>query len=84
VFKGILRDHVGVAPSLLNSSIFPGTNNTNNAPPLRNLIKTSVASPMAEAGKPARTREETPIARYRRGQKVSQQRYMATAGGTAG
>jgi uncharacterized protein (DUF1501 family) len=78
VFKGILRDHVGVATSLLNTSIFPGS--ATEAPPMRNLIKTSEASPLADGGKRARTREETPIARYRRGQKVSRPRHIAGAG----
>lgn len=38
VFKGILRDHIGVPINLLNSSIFPGSLNVK---PFANLVKSS-------------------------------------------
>jgi uncharacterized protein (DUF1501 family) len=67
VFKGILRDHIGVATSLLDTSIFPSSGST--APAMSDLIKASPAKSMA--GSIASLRTEPPIARYRKGLKVT-------------
>lgn len=73
IFKGVLRDHVGVPATLLDTTIFPQSKIT--APPMANLIQTSAPSaavPMAESGfSPAPLRSEPPIARYRRGLRAS-------------
>jgi uncharacterized protein (DUF1501 family) len=64
VFKGVLRDHIGVADSLLSTSIFP---DSAAIAPFANLIKSSVpASAGATASSRAPLRAESPIARYRR------------------
>jgi len=63
VFKGILRDHLGVAKNLLNGPIFPGSAAIS---PFRNLIKSSAPAMAAAAGSPAPLRMEPGIARYRR------------------
>jgi uncharacterized protein (DUF1501 family) len=75
VFKGVLRDHIGVPNNLLNTSIFP---ESASAAPLRNLVKTSSASQpvAASASAPVAVRAETPIARYRRGRRVAQARAL--------
>jgi uncharacterized protein (DUF1501 family) len=70
VFKGVLRDHIGVAGSLLNNTIFP---DSRNVAPFRNLINTSTSTEAyaaAETGAPLRA--ESPIARYRRRHRVTQ------------
>lgn len=66
VFKGILRDHIGVGTNLLNTSIFPSS--AKDAPPLGRLIKQQASPAMvAEVASsnivPARA--VPPIARYR-------------------
>jgi uncharacterized protein (DUF1501 family) len=71
VFKGVLRDHVGVANSLLNTTIFPESARTL---PLKNLIKTSSAAAASGVGGYADMRIEPAIARYRRRQRVAQGR----------
>jgi uncharacterized protein (DUF1501 family) len=71
IFKGVLRDHLGVPLTLLNSTIFP---QSQSAPPMPNLVKTSSASAAATADagfSPAPLSSEPPIARYRRGVRVS-------------
>lgn len=68
VFKGILRDHIGVTTNVLNASIFPGSV---AALPLGNLIKPSGA-PMADASAAARVKPESAIAKYRREQRTIQ------------
>jgi uncharacterized protein (DUF1501 family) len=86
VFKGILRDHINVPPALLDGPIFPdsGTAGAAPAPSMNNLVNgTEAASTTLPAATP-RTREEAPIARYRRGQKVSRARYMSGTLGAAG
>ena len=45
VFKGVLKDHIGVPATLLNSTIFP---ESTSAPPMANLVKTSSAAASAE------------------------------------
>jgi hypothetical protein len=82
VFKGILRDHIGVARSLLDGPIFPGS--AVEAPAMNSLVKRAEAASATVPAATPRTRQEAPIARYRRGQKVSQPRYMANAVGAAG
>ena len=74
IFKGVLRDHLGVPLTLLNSSIFP---QSQSAPPMPNLVKSGTTAAMAESlaeYSPAPLREEPPIARYRRGQRVTRER----------
>ncbi len=71
VFKGVLRDHLGVPSTLLNSTIFPASQ---SAPPMPNLVKSSAASAAAMSVTdfaPAPLRSEPAIARYRRGARVS-------------
>jgi uncharacterized protein (DUF1501 family) len=68
VFKGILRDHIGVQTNLLNTSIFPGSA---TAVPLGKLIKTS-AEMVAGAPAAVRVKPETAIAKYRREQPALQ------------
>jgi uncharacterized protein (DUF1501 family) len=71
IFKGILRDHIGVPTNLLNQQIFPSS--ATAAPIMGGLIKSSPA-PMTSAGpEVARVRQDTPIARYRRSLKGQQQ-----------
>jgi len=86
VFKGILRDHIGVAGNLLDGPIFPdsGPASAMPAPVMNNLVKSSTAAPATVPASTPRTREEAPIARYRRGQKVSRPRYMSGKVGAAG
>jgi uncharacterized protein (DUF1501 family) len=75
IFKGVLRDHLGVPTTLLNSTIFPGSQ---IAPPMPNLVASGAAAATAAetmAGySPAPLREEPPIARYRRGVRVTRER----------
>ena len=67
IFKGVLRDHLGVPSTLLNSTIFP------QREPRRRCRTSSKAVPVRRR-KPCRTenflpaplRSEPPIARYRR------------------
>ena len=69
VFKGVLRDHIGVPGSLLNGTIFP---ESASAPPSRNLVKTSSTSQPAASEAIVPMRSEPPIARYRRKQRIVQ------------
>jgi hypothetical protein len=69
VFKGVLRDHIGVPNTLLNSAIFP---ESASAAPFRNLVKTSSASEPVASEAVAPMRSEPPIARYRRRQRIAQ------------
>jgi hypothetical protein len=62
VFKGVLRDHIGVPTNLLNTSIFPGSGQLN---PLGNLVKTS-APPLSGRTSYAPIKSEAGIAAYRR------------------
>ena len=86
VFKGILRDHIGVARSLLDGPIFPdsGTGGAAPAPIMNNLVERTESASAALPAATPRAREEAPIARYRRGQKVSRARYMSGTPGAAG
>jgi uncharacterized protein (DUF1501 family) len=70
VFKGLLRDHLGVPANLISSTIFP---QSSAAPMLRNLVRSGAAATDLAAGAfaPAPLASEPPIARYRRGQRVS-------------
>jgi uncharacterized protein (DUF1501 family) len=71
VFKGILRDHIGVVSNTaLNDTIFPGS--ATDAPTMKKLIKSSAAdaAPIA-GGTRVPIRSEPAIARYRRGKKVT-------------
>jgi len=69
VFKGVLRDHLGVARNLLNGPIFP---DSAGATPFRNLIKSSApaGASSAVASAPVPLRAEPAIARYRREQRA--------------
>lgn len=75
VFKGILRDHIGVPATLLDSTVFP---ESAGAPPLGNMIKTT--APTMRGGSEdfslASLRSEPAIARYRRGVRVSAARAL--------
>lgn len=63
VFKGVLRDHLGVPTTLLNSTIFPGSA---AMLPLANLIQGGAgASPIAGEPLPAPTHRDSSIRAYR-------------------
>jgi uncharacterized protein (DUF1501 family) len=64
VFKGVLKDHIGVPSKLLNRTIFP---ESGDALPLKNLVKTSAAS-QGQSSVAVPLRVEPAIARYRRAQ----------------
>jgi uncharacterized protein (DUF1501 family) len=71
VYKGVLRDHLGVPATMLESTIFPSSKTA--APPLAHLIKTStanVAEMAAGTAGSAPLRHEPAIARYRRALKA--------------
>jgi uncharacterized protein (DUF1501 family) len=66
VFKGILRDHIGVGSNLLNTSIFPAS--AKDAPPLGRLIKQQASQAMVAeiaSSNMVPARAVPPIARYR-------------------
>jgi uncharacterized protein (DUF1501 family) len=63
VFKGVLRDHLGIAPSVLEAAVFPGSV---AAPPLGGLIKVPVpASNSVQAYSATAMARTHPIAAYR-------------------
>jgi uncharacterized protein (DUF1501 family) len=64
VFKGVLKDHLGVPGSILERSVFPSSL---KALPLKNLIKTSTvaAAPASAYQDYATLRAESPIAQFR-------------------
>jgi uncharacterized protein (DUF1501 family) len=66
VFKGILKDHLGVPRSLLNGAIFP---DSAGELPFKSLIKGGAGAAPAMASANAPLRVETGIARYRREQR---------------
>ena len=67
VFKGVLRDHLGVPTTLLNTTIFP---HSAAIAPIAGLIQAGASAPAvaeADAGATAAPlRVEPPIAKYRR------------------
>jgi len=64
VFKGVLKDHLGVPATLLNKTIFP---ESGNVAPLKNLVRGGGKSSSAIAALPlSATRAEPAIARYRK------------------
>lgn len=64
VFKGVLRDHLGVSPSILEATVFPSSLAT---PPLSGLVKSpQPASAARVASAPQPERRVAPIAAYRR------------------
>lgn len=66
VFKGILRDHIGVAPSLLESAVFP---DSRRAVPMAGLVDRSAPDIADSAGETLASiaaKAELPIAKYRR------------------
>jgi uncharacterized protein (DUF1501 family) len=66
VFKGILRDHLGVPTNMLNTTIFP---ESTGILPLSNLVTGSTSKPKISAATPASSASEmAPIAKYRRAQ----------------
>jgi uncharacterized protein (DUF1501 family) len=69
VFKGVLRDHLGVPTNLLNKGIFP---ESAKAAPLSGMIKSGGAAGMAVAAVQAPARKEAAIARYRREQRMAE------------
>lgn len=63
VFKGVLRDHLGIAPSVLEAAVFPGSV---AATPLGGLVKNPVPSSGSAAAYNATALARThPIAAYR-------------------
>jgi uncharacterized protein (DUF1501 family) len=78
VFKGVLRDHIGVSTTMLNNDIFP---ESTNVPTLGGLVDESASSnaPLSAALSPARVRAEAPIAKYRRQHGSMQQASLAAA-----
>ncbi|GEM_PF-2704288 len=69
VFKGILDDHIGVARRLLDTTIFP---ESARIPPMSGLVRADRRTMESQAAvKDVPSREESPIARYRRGEAVS-------------
>ena len=62
VFKGVLRDHLGVPKSLLNTTIFP---ESGTIAPLSNLVRTTTTA-TAGVTSLAPAKAESPIARFRR------------------
>jgi hypothetical protein len=80
VFKGVLRDHLGVPATLLNASIFPDSKDA--APALGGLVAHSAKAGAIASGVLAPLlRDEPAIARYRGGQRVSKARFAAIAPG---
>ncbi len=76
VFKGVLREHLDVPASLLDSQVFPGSA---GIAPLSGLVR-STAAPTASASlefasyNPAPLRPETALARYRRARRKAARR----------
>jgi uncharacterized protein (DUF1501 family) len=63
VFKGVLRDHLGVAPSVLESAVFPGSL---AARPLGGLVKSPARAEGSQRAFAATAMaRESPIAAYR-------------------
>jgi uncharacterized protein (DUF1501 family) len=64
IFKGVLRDHLGIAPSMLEATIFPGSL---AAKPLDGLVKRPVVQAASEriAFKMQSERRPSPISAYR-------------------
>lgn len=63
VFKGILRDHVGVPASVLEATVFPGST---SAPIIDNLVDSPVAATSARLASTSTTvAAPAPIAKYR-------------------
>jgi uncharacterized protein (DUF1501 family) len=81
LFKGILLEHLGVPPSILEAQVFPASS---RAAPLLGLVRTPSGAELVAAlagpagkGNPAPIRPETPLARFRRARRA------AAAGATA-
>lgn len=70
VFKGILRDHIGVPLNMLNRTIFP---ESAAVAPMKNLIRgaRAAADAAVESAPWVSPREEPAIARYRRGERAA-------------
>ena len=64
LFKGVLRDHVGVPQSVLDTTVFPGSV---AAPPTAGLITVPVVAPLSAARYPVppTLQDVAPIALYR-------------------
>jgi uncharacterized protein (DUF1501 family) len=69
VFKGVLRDHLGVPTNLLNTSIFPASV---AVAPMSNLVKAGTSQMIRSAAPAASIKADAPIARYRREQQGMQ------------
>ena len=66
IFKGVLRDHLGVPATILSNTVFPSSA---NAPPMGNLIKaSSLSSRISSSPGVAPVKAESAIAKYRREQ----------------
>ena len=63
VFKGVLRDHLGVSATTLGTSVFPGSTGVS---PLANLIKTSAPDAASSAPSIVSVRPSSAIGNYRR------------------
>lgn len=72
IFKGVLVEHLDVPKSILNSAVFPQSKKVD---PMRGLVRTgkSETDKVVDEGPEVFVplRPESPIARYRRGQKVA-------------
>jgi uncharacterized protein (DUF1501 family) len=65
IFKGVLRDHIGVPAPVLESTVFP---DSADAPPADNLIDAPAVAPAKRPEsfeRPLTLQEVAPIARYR-------------------
>ena len=85
VFKGVLRrPHRRAAPACSTTSIFPDQQHQ-QCPPAAQPDQDQRGEPDGRLpGSVRRQGKKQPIARYRRGQKMSQPRYMSGAVGAAG
>lgn len=69
VFKGILQDHIGVPRRLLDTTIFP---ESARVAPMSGLVRAAQRTTAGEAAAAnVPSREDSPIARYRRGEAAS-------------
>jgi uncharacterized protein (DUF1501 family) len=72
VFKGVLRDHLGVPTNMLDTTIFPASTAIS---PMSNLVKAGTAPStrrVANASSTSPVTVEAPIAKYRRAQAAAQ------------
>jgi uncharacterized protein (DUF1501 family) len=63
VFKGVLRDHLGVPTNMLNTTIFPAST---GILPMSNLVKAGTAASPMRVASTSPVIAEAPIAKFRR------------------